>query len=423
MREDLLHYIWKFRKTGNSILETTQKEQLLIEEVGRHNLNSGPDFFNSKIRIGDQLWAGNVEIHVKSSDWYVHGHEKDPAYDSVILHVVYDHDVDIYRSDNSKILTLELKNYIPNALLSQYNQLFSKDEKWIYCEDQLARVDDFIMRSWLERLYIERLEGKLKHIETMLEQSKNDWEAVLFRMLATYFGLKVNGDAFLSMSSSFDYRIVRKTRTSVHALESLFMGQQGLLNTEHPNTYFQSLSKEYLFLKQKFHLNNSNVIPVKFFRLRPSNFPTIRLSQLANLYNKKQELFADVMAFNSIDAFYTYFDISVSEFWKTHYSFQADSRFSEKKLTRSFVDLLLINAIIPLKFAYARYLGRSVESELLSLMAELSPESNTVVKGFNSLRPAATSALQTQAYLQLKTEYCNKRRCLQCAIGSNLMST
>src|SRR5690606_38844315 len=245
-----------------------------------------PDFFNAQLRIGNQLWAGNVEIHIKSSDWFVHHHEMDNAYDSVILHVVYEHDTEIFRQDNTVIPTLELKNYISPELLGHYQKLISNKSKWINCENDLASVSEFTIQNWLERLYIERLERKSEAVENLIKSSKNDWEAILYKMLAKNFGLKVNGEAFLSLANSIDFSIIRKSQSNQTSLEAVLFGQAKLLEQHVEESYYLELMKEYQFLKQKFSLTNENVETIQFFRLRPPNFPTIRLSQLAFLYHE-----------------------------------------------------------------------------------------------------------------------------------------
>ena len=422
MQEDFLHYIWKFKKFKTSNLESASKETIEIVSVGQHNLNSGPDFFNSQLKINDQLWAGNVEIHIKSSDWYVHNHEIDKAYDNVILHVVWEHDSDVFRKDQTIIPTLELKSLVSLNALKNYKKLFSKSQKWINCEDQFSSVDGFTINNWLERIYFERLERKSMDIETLLKSSGNDWEGVLFKMLAKNFGLKVNGDSFLSLANSIDFSIVRKTQQSLISLEALLFGQGGLLDEDIQEVYFSNLVKEYQFLKQKFNLSNSNVTPLQFFRLRPPNFPTIRLSQLANLYRTEQNLFSKIIELNSIKAFYDLFKVSVSEFWESHYTFDRQSRSSKKIISNNFIDLLLINSIIPIKFSYARFQGKDVEESIINLIQEIKSEKNSLVDKFNELKPVSKTALQSQALIQLKNEYCDKNKCLQCAIGSNILT-
>jgi len=305
MQEDFLHYIWKYKKFNLNQLSTTQGEAIIIKNNGTHNLNSGPDFFNAKLSIGEQLWAGNVEIHINSSDWYVHNHENDTNYDNVILHVVWEHDTDVYRKDNTKIQTLELKQNISKEVLLNYEKLFSKKQSWINCENDFVAVDDFIIQNWLERLYFGRLERKASDIGLLLTKSNNSWEEVLFNMLAKNFGLKVNGDAFLSLANSFDFSVLRKQQSKLLSLEALLFGQAGLLKNDAQEHYLEELQKEYKFLKTKFQLTDIGVLPIQFFRLRPSNFPTIRLSQLANLYNAPINLFSKIMEAKTTEEIYT----------------------------------------------------------------------------------------------------------------------
>jgi len=316
MQEDFLHYIWKHKKFQFQSLQTTTGEIVFITSVGQHNFNTGPDFFNAQLKIGEQLWAGNVEIHIKSSDWFLHNHEQDENYDNVILHVVWEHDTEIFRKDNSTIPTLQLKDFIEPRILKKYQKLFSNKTKWINCENEFAEIDKFILDNWLERLYFERLERKSKTIETLLKVSKNDWESVLFKMLTKNFGLKVNGDSFFSLAESLDFSVVRKTQSNQMRLEALLFGQAGLLEQDFEDAYYINLLKEHQFLKQKFNLKNKQVLPVQFFRLRPPNFPTIRLSQLTNLYHQNQNLFSKVMAINELEHFYELFRVSTQNIGK-----------------------------------------------------------------------------------------------------------
>ena len=422
MQEDFLHYIWQHKKFEASNLKTTKGETVSLVSVGQHNLNSGPDFFNAQLKVDLQLWAGNVEIHIKSSDWFLHNHEQDKAYDNVILHVVWEHDTEVFRKDNSTIPTLELKDYILKSALYNYQQLFTKYKKWINCENDFESVDDFKIQNWLERLYFERLERKSTDINQLLKTSKNDWEAVLFKMLAKNFGLKVNGDAFLSVANSIDFSIVRKLQNNQVQLEALLFGQADLLNEDIEDVYFQTLNKEYQFSKQKFTLANNNITAIQFFRLRPPNFPTIRLSQLASLYIKEQNLFSKINESNALEDFYKLFLVETSSFWESHYTFCKTSKKSKKKITKAFIDLLLINTIIPIKFAYAKFQGKQIDDSVVKLMQQIVSEKNSVIDKFNSLKKVSTSALQSQALLQLKNEYCDKNKCLKCAIGSSLLN-
>ncbi|MFV0573376.1 MAG: DUF2851 family protein [Xanthomarina gelatinilytica] len=421
MQEDFLHYIWQHKKMSVAHLKTTQHEALEIVSVGQHNTNSGPDFFNAQLKIADQLWAGNVEVHVKSSDWFVHNHETDQAYDNVILHVVWEHDTEIFRKNNSIVPTLELKEVVDKPVLLNYSKLLSAKDKWINCEADFAEVAPFVLESWLERLYIERLERKFETIEKLLQDSKNNWEAVLFKMLAKNFGLKVNGEAFFSMANAVDFQVIRKLQNNQTALEALFFGLTGLLGQDIQEPYFLVLQKEYRYLKRKYNLHDTEVVPIQFFRLRPQNFPTIRLSQLATLYHLHSNLFSQIMEVSSLKTIYRLFQVSTSVFWETHYSFGKVSKPSNKKITKAFVDLLIINTIIPLKFAYARHQGKDVNDFLLELIQQIPSEKNSIISAFNKIKKVSHTAMQSQSLIQLKTTYCDKNKCLQCAVGNALI--
>ncbi len=423
MREDLLHFIWKYKKLQLTDLSTTADESVIVSDVGMHNHHAGPDFFNAKITIANQLWAGNVEIHLKASDWFSHNHHEDVNYDNVILHVVWEDDASVYRKDGSAIPTLELKNYIPNSLLQVYQNLFDKNRKtFINCEQEIAQVDTFIFHNWLERLYFERLERKSKEVLRLLKESKNDWEQVLFSMLLKNFGLKINGEAFLSLSHALDFSVIRKLQADNLQLESVFFGLSHLLQEETIlDAYYLNLKREYEFVTKKFNLKNAGVIKPDFFRLRPPNFPTIRLSQLANLYAAQQGLFNKVIHANSVEEIYALFNVSASAYWKNHYTFGKLSKRSSKKLTKNFIDLLIINSILPLKFSYYQQLGKDANEVILKIIKKIKFEDNTIVSNFKNQGVIAKNAEDSQALLQLYTNYCTKNKCLQCAVGGQLL--
>ena len=422
MNENLLHFLWKLKLFSVNNLKSTNGELIHIISNGIHNLNTGPDFLNAKIEIENQVWAGNVEIHIKSSDWYKHNHETDKNYDAVILHVVWEHDVEIFRENNAKIATLELKNYISKEVLNNYNQLFSKNKKWVNCENEIQSIDSFIFDNWLERIYFERLQQKSTMILEMLAVNKNNWEATLFMLLAKSFGLKINGEAFLNFASSFDFSLVRKVSNNVKQLEALFFGQAGLLSNKKESIYFEKLKKEFEYLQVKFRLTPILGGQVQFFRLRPNNFPTIRLSQLAFLYSKYQNLFSKIIEIESLELFYELFDVKTLPYWETHFTFEKESKKSTKKLTKSFVDLILINTIIPLKFVHLKSLGKNDFSSLFTILENIKPEKNSIISKYNDLKIKSPNAFKTQALLQLKNEYCSKQLCLQCAIGKTILN-
>jgi len=424
VKEDLLHFIWKYKKLQLQDLVTSKNEPVSIVDAGIHNHLSGPDFFNSKIKIDGQLWAGNVEIHLRSSDWYAHDHEQDSNYDNVILHVVWEDDGEVFHSDSSKVPTLELKNYISKDLLNAYQKLFDqKGKSFINCEKDISQVDDFLFENWKERLYFERLERKSDFVFELLKESQNNWEQILFTMLLKNFGSKINGRAFLSLAKALDFSAVRKLRSGAFQLESVFFGMSNLLHDDSiVDDHYIQLKKEYGYQKNKFDLKEEGVQKPEFFKLRPPNFPTVRLSQLAALYFKNQNLFSEVINASGLEQFYEIFDVAASEYWNDHFTFGKISKKSPKKLTKKFIDLLIINTLLPLKFCYAKHSGKDVNEEIIGIVSQIKYEENTIVSNFRSLKVGVKKAKDSQAILQLYNEYCTKNRCLQCAIGSNLLN-
>jgi hypothetical protein len=421
MKEEFLHYIWKHQMFSKRNLVTTDNKSVIIQSVGLHNHNSGPDFFNAKIEIDNLVWVGNVEIHVKSSDWYLHRHESDVNYDTVVLHVVWKDDVEIFDKNNQPLPTVEISNFISKDVLENYHRLFSKELRWIPCEKLIRSVDSFAMNNWKTRLYFERLKAKSELIDVLLLTSNNDYEAVLFKLLMKNFGLKINGDSFLNLANSIDFSIIRKEQNNVLKLNALLFGQAGFLEQELEGSYFNLLKNEYAYLKHK-----HNVLPIsneqfQFFRMRPTNFPTIRIAQIAAVYHQHQSLFSKLMSFTKLEEFYNLFNVPLSEFWKTHYTFKKVAPIKIKKITSSFVDLLLINTIIPLKFNYFKSLNRNVDEAFLDFLKNINAEKNSIVSKFSELHIKANNAFDSQALLELKNNYCAKKRCLQCAIGNSLI--
>jgi hypothetical protein len=422
MKEDFLHYLWKFKKFDTLNLKTSNQEEITISNVGQYLELAGPDFFNAQITIGNQKWAGNVEIHLKSSDWYVHHHEKDSGYENVILHVVWEHDSEIYRRNNTEIPVLELKNYVSTATVNNYQKLLSP-KSWIFCEKQLKEIPKFALINWQERLFFERLERKSKPILELLQSTNNDWEAVLFCLLAKNFGLNTNGEVFLKIAQSIPFSVIRKECFEVENLEALLFGSAGLLDAEKEDNYFKDLKFRYFYLLHKYQIEKSCIEPVQFFKHRPDNFPTIRLSQLANLYHKQQNLFSKISDLNSLEAIYEIFSVSATPYWQVHYQFDKESSNKKKALSHSFMDLIVLNTIIPLQFAYAKSQGKEVSEDLINILNDVEPEKNSIIDKFSSFGLKAESAFETQSLLQLKNEYCNKSKCLECVIGMELLKS
>lgn len=422
MKEEFLHYLWQYQLFDKQYLQTNSGETICIEKIGHHNINSGPDFLEAKIQIGKELWVGSVEIHLKASDWYVHNHETDPKYDNVILHVVWEDDIPVFRKNNAPVSALEIKGLVPKYIWNNYRHLFQKSNKWIACENLLEQIDAFTWHGWLERLYIERLENKAADIEKLLVNSVNDWEAVLFRLMAKNFGLKVNGSAFFSLVNTLDFSIIRKERTEKIKLEALLLGQAGLLEKQLDDSYYVDIQEIYRYQQHKYRLK-SNTESVQFFRLRPSNFPTIRLSQLANLFSINQSLFQKLMNANDVTALYDLLQTKASSYWDSRFVFGKESKKSIKKSTKSFIDLLLINTIIPLRFAYQKHRGNHNVEGLFSLLQELKSENNSIIRKYEELGIITKSAMDSQALLTLRNKYCTEQRCLECAVGLQILKS
>lgn len=421
MKEDFLQYLWRFRKFKTLSLLTSQGEPFEIIHPGTPNEHAGPDFFNAQLKIGNQLWAGNVEIHVKASDWYLHGHEKDKAYTNVILHVVWEDDVAVFRADDSVLPAFVLKEVVDPSILENYKKRLYTRQTFINCENDLTAVPPVVIKNWLERLYVERLEEKSKLILAEQKAVANDWEAILFRLLMKNFGLNVNGTSFYSIAQAIDYSIVRKIQPDPLRLEALLFGLAGFLSDIPEDAYQAELKKEYEYLKYKHQWTDATLIPPVFFRLRPSNFPTIRLSQIAQLYSHQPNLFSEAMQARTVEEAYQCLRTSTAPYWKEHYTFGKKSPKKDKKLSTDFLQLLLINTLLPLKFCYATAMGKENIDEILQWVYQLNPETNTLVEMYKKFGVSASSAMESQALVQLNHNYCNKNACLRCAIGNDLL--
>lgn len=423
MKEEFLHYVWLHKKLSFDKLVTVKDKSIEIVQSGLPNFNAGPDFFNAQIVIDGQFWAGNLEIHCKSSDWYAHHHETDSAYDNVILHVVWEHDVEVFRSDQTNIPVLELREFVNPKLWDQYQNLIQSNARWIPCETQFKETSSFLTQFFLERLFVERLEAKTKLFRELLRLSNNDWEAMLFQTLVKGFGLNVNGDSFLKAAHSLPFSLIRKTRGKPLVLESLLLGQLRLLEDEKEDGYYSKIKEIYLRYKHNYLLDQTGIPKPHFFRLRPSNFPTIRLSQVASLYENTSSIFMQITSAQTIKDLYGILKTKTSEYWETHYTFGKSSKKRNKFTSQGFIDLLIINAILPLRFCYDQHLGNENSSLLFSIARAMSPENNSIVKKYSTMGIEASDALESQSLIQLKKNYCNAKQCLKCSIGNSLLST
>ncbi len=423
MNEKLLHFIWKFRLFDQSNLLTTDSEPVEIVSQGTHNTHAGADFLQGKIRIGQTLWAGNIEIHIQSADWFAHKHNNDAAYNNVIMHVVYEQKGPVaVRQNGEAIPTLELKSRIRPALLSRYEEL-SKRVDWIPCARFFNDADEFVTRSFLDRLLVERLEGKVEQVRTMLAVSENDWENVMFQMIARYLGASINKEEFQALARSLPVKIWAKHQHDPLQVYALVFGQAGFLYKEYDDEYPNQLRKEYNYLKRLHQLEPMEKHVWKFLRLRPANFPTVRLAQLAALMSKEVKLFSQILDAKNVKLIHDFFEVEVADYWLTHYNFDRPSKRSDRGLGIGMKNILLINVVAPVLFTYGKYKGGEEYCErAVQLLESCKPESNSVIEGWKKLNIKPANAFESQYLLQLKNEYCDKFRCLECAIGHKVLS-
>ena len=422
MKEDFLHYVWKYKLYTHSNLTTSLGENLQIVKSGISNFNSGPDFLNAQIKINKQTWFGNIEIHVQASDWYLHNHEIDKNYDAVILHVVWECDAPIFKKNNVPLPVFILKDFVLESAVQNYRNLFFKKTSWIPCENQIKTINTFTLDNWLERLFFERLERKSEGMQQLLTSNKNDYEATLFQLLAKNFGLKINADAFLNLASSFDFSILRKVRFNEDSLAALLFGQAGFLDEIIEEEYHKQLKTEFTYLQHKYNLQSIANQQFYFFRMRPNNFPTIRIAQLASLYFRCQNLFSELIEIKNIEDFYTIFSVKGHHFWSNHYTFNKTSKPYSKYVTKSFIDLVLINTVIPFIFLYQKNRANVVEEDFLDVLKRIKPEKNSIISKFSEIGITAKNSFETQAILELKNRYCSVKRCLDCAVGKTILN-
>lgn len=416
INERLLHFIWQFQYFNKSELTTTAGEPISISFPGTYNTNQGPDFSNAKIRIGKTLWAGAIELHVKTSDWHKHKHTEDNNYNNVILHVVWEHD-----RQEENIPVLELKGRVSKILLHRYEELMNA-RSFIPCENSINTVRSITWKSWKDRLVAERLIRKSALAESFLKESNYHWEETFWWLLARNFGMKVNAEAFEAIARSIPVNTLAKHKNQLHQLEALLLGQAGLLSGKFEEDYSKMLQKEYLFLKQKYSLKPVNM-PVHFLRMRPGNFPTVRLAQLAMLVHHSAHLFSKIKEANSLKEVKAWFDIMANDYWHYHYRLDEPSSLKRKKLGDTMIDNIVINTICPLIFAYGvNHDEQRYKDKSLFWLGQTTAEKNNITKGFQQAGLSNKNAFDSQALIELKNEYCNKKRCLECGVGNVLLS-
>lgn len=415
MNERLLQFIWQFQYFNKGELACASGEKLEVLHVGQYNTNQGPDFTNAKLRIGNTVWAGTVELHIHTSDWKKHGHQHDRNYKNVVLHVVWEDD-----GYANEIPVLELKTRVPKILLERYEGLMNASS-FIACENCIHSVRDIVWKSWKERLLAERLLRKAKVVDAYLLRNNYHWEEVFWWMLARNFGLKVNADAFESIARSIPLTLLGKQKHQVHQLEAILLGQAGLLRGIFNEDYPRLLQREYSFQQRK-HGISPVQHPLHFLRMRPGNFPTVRLAQLAMLIHHSNHLFSRIRDAQTIKDIRQWFDVTANEYWHYHYRFDETSTFKKKKLGMAMTDTIIINTIAPVLFAYGYYHRElQYQDKALQWLQDTPPENNGVVSGFEKIGISASNACDSQALLELKHEYCDKKNCLDCAVGNSIL--
>ena len=421
--EDFYHYLWKYSLFKKLNHKTVAGEALEILNVGLHNMNAGPDFESAKIKIGDTLWAGNVEIHIRSSDWNRHQHQFDPAYENVILHVVSVHDQAIFRNDGTEIPVFEVKDLISKELIYNYSALMA-EMAWIPCERHLSIIEPFIIKNWLSRILIERLEEKSIQVNELLKEYKGSWDDAFYIMLARNFGFKTNALPFEMLARSLPQKILAKYKDKATQIESLFFGQAGFLNEMFKESYPNTIMQEYRFLKKKHSLKSIDKYLWKYMRLRPRNFPSLRLAQFAALVLKSNHLFSKINEENDIKNILKIFrDLPLNSYWDTHYRLGKECRKSSTTLGDEAINNILINTVAVFSFAFGFLNGdKKYINKGINLLENIGPEDNGFIKRFIQMNWIPENAAQSQALIQLKKTYCDQKKCLSCGIGIKILS-
>jgi len=422
MTEDFLQYIWKYRLFNTTELFTTAGQSVVVYHPGLHNTNAGPDFLNARIKIGEQTWSGHVEIHIRSSDWKRHGHTDNEQYKNVILHVVYENDEEIFLHQEGDLPVLVLQGIFHEEQWQRYVH-WLESKTWIPCERQIAGVSKLSWTSWKDRLIVERLEQKSIRIKEVLNQTNNDWQETFYRVVARNFGFKANSEGMEMLAESLPQRILAKHRSDPFQVEALLFGQAGFLEGNFTDDYPKSLKDEYAFLQKKYDLKPINFSVWKMSRLRPSNFPAIRIAQLADLVCKSEHLFSTILEKENLEEISDLFQVQAHSYWLSHYRFDVVG--SEKPSLRmgsNSVENVLINSVAAVLFTYGQHNSDEKFIDRSQKILELcSAEDNHIMTNWSRLGVKTTNAADSQSLLWLYNEYCAKKRCLSCQVGLELL--
>ncbi len=417
MNEAFLYHVWKYRLFNTTVLHTINGDEVHVIKPGEQNPDSGPDFFNARLRIGETEWAGNVEIDTTSSDWFHHGHHTNKAFSKIILHVVYE----LNKPLTHGIPVVELKKYIDTTAMNQYEQL-QKSNDAIPCSKLLHTVPEITWQTWLERMVIERIEQKSKVMEQTLEHNKSDWEVTFYHLLARNFGFKTNAVPFELLAKSIPLSALAKQKNNLMQLEAMLFGQAGLLNESNGDDYYNQLKQEYKHLALKFNLVPLEKNLWKFARMRPVNFPSVRIAQFAALVHQSSHLFSKIIEVKEVKQLHKLFEVQPSDYWKTHYHFAKKSADQIKALGQSSIDNILINTISPFLFVYGKLKNsEKFRERALSLLEQCKAENNTIIRLWKMAGVKPEHAWHTQGLIQLKNQYCNSKQCLKCAIGIKIL--
>jgi hypothetical protein len=416
MTEKLLQYIWQFQYFNTANLETSDGEPIVILHPGNLNTNQGPDFINAKIKVGDAIWAGHVELHIQAYDWVLHKHGIDKHYNNVVLHVVWKNDTSVMLPFPS----LELFDKVPKLLLKKYEDMMTI-AKFIPCEKNIQLAPSLIWAIWKERMLVERLQQKSALIKAYLQKNNNHWEETFWWLLAKNFGVKINSDSFEKIAMSIPLTVMAKHKTQIQQVEALLFGQASMLTGDFKDNYMLMLQKEYIFLQKKYQLFVPDA-PLYFLRMRPSNFPTVRLAQLAMLVHNSVHLFSIIKDTTDVQVVKKMMDVTANDYWHYHYMPDEASAYKEKRLGLQMADNILINTVIPILFTYGIVHGDTIlKDRALQWMEQIAAEKNNITRGFEAIGIKVKTAFDTQALIYLKNEYCNNKRCLECAIGNKLL--
>ncbi|WP_224489843.1 DUF2851 family protein [Robertkochia flava] len=418
MKEDFLHYLWLASKLSPGALYTSNGDFIVVRDAGTHNTNAGPDFLNATLLIGDTLWSGHVEMHLRSSLWFEHRHHKDENYQNVILHVVWEHDKEVYYPSGGSIPVLVLSDITPKRFLRNYQNLSRIRSQFLNCSGQHEAFDPASWKDWLNTLCMQRLKGRETALFNVSPDCSGHWEELLLRSVFRYMGAQVNGEAFYSIAASIGIDRIRRIRAAGEDLEVIFHGMAGLFRQKQGDSFYLGRKREFRYLSRKYNLDPGTVITPVFFRLRPSGFPTVRLSQLAVLYGQEGSVFSRILDCETLRDMREVFSVRAHKYWDVHYSYSSGvTPAVPKKISKERTDLVLINAVLPLVYAFKTNRGADVGGRILDMFSHIPAEKNRIIQLFRQEGINPGHAGESQGLLELYGRYCSRNKCLECRVG------